>query len=142
MTFREAVSSGFANYTVFSGRAARSEYWLWALFAALGMVAMQILDAALFAQISESGPLPLRSPLNSMFILVTLLPSLAVEARRLHDTDRSGWWLLAALTGIGVVLLLYWAAQEGTRGQNRFGPSPLARHRRGSDPSRARRPSP
>ncbi len=52
--------------------------------------------------------------------------SLALQVRRLHDIDRSGWWLLLALTGIGIVLLLCWAGQEGVPYDNRFGPNPLA----------------
>jgi uncharacterized membrane protein YhaH (DUF805 family) len=124
MNFSQAISAGFANYTVFVGRATRSEYWYWLLFAAIGVLVTKILDAALFAQMSASGPSPLHALLTSIFILVLLLPSFAVEVRRLHDTDRSGWWLLLALSGIGVFLLLYWASQEGTPGDNRFGPSP------------------
>jgi uncharacterized membrane protein YhaH (DUF805 family) len=126
MNFSQAISAGFAKYTVFFGRATRSEYWYWLLFAAIGMLVTRILDAMLFAQMSASGPSPLQSLLSSIFILVLLLPSFAVEVRRLHDTGRTGWWLLLALSGIGVLLLLYWASQEGTPGDNRFGPNPSA----------------
>ncbi len=126
MSFREAISAGFANYIGFSGRAARSEYWFWVLFAAIGMLVTKMVDTALFVELSSTVPSPLYSPLNSIFILVLLLPSLAVEVRRLHDSDRSGWWLLLVLTGIGIIMLLYWAGQEGTPGDNnRFGPNPL-----------------
>jgi uncharacterized membrane protein YhaH (DUF805 family) len=63
---------------------------------------------------------------NPVFSLATLLPSLAVAARRLHDTDRTAWWLLLALTGIGIFVLLVWFCFKGTPGPNRFGPDPLA----------------
>jgi uncharacterized membrane protein YhaH (DUF805 family) len=58
--------------------------------------------------------------------LVLLLPGLAVSARRLHDLDRTAWWLLLLLTGIGVILLIIWDCMRGTQGPNRFGPDPLA----------------
>ena len=58
--------------------------------------------------------------------LVLLLPGLAVSARRLHDLDRTAWWLLLLLTGIGIILLIIWDCMRGTRGPNRFGPDPLA----------------
>jgi uncharacterized membrane protein YhaH (DUF805 family) len=126
MGFSQAISAGFANYTVFSGRATRPEYWFWVLFAVIGMLVTKMVDTALFAELSSTVPSPLHSPLNSILILVLLLPSFALQARRLHDTDRSGWWLLLVLTGIGVFLLLYWASEEGTPGENKFGPNPLA----------------
>jgi uncharacterized membrane protein YhaH (DUF805 family) len=58
--------------------------------------------------------------------LLLLLPGVAVSVRRLHDLDRSGWWLLLTLTGIGIILLLIWDCMRGTPGPNRFGPDPLA----------------
>jgi uncharacterized membrane protein YhaH (DUF805 family) len=124
MNFNQAISAGFTNYTVFSGRATRSEYWFWILFAAVGLLATRALDSAVFVQLSPSVVSPLHSPLNSLFILVSLSPSLAVQARRLHDLDLSGWWLLLVFTGIGVLLLLYWSSREGTPGDNSFGPNP------------------
>ena len=120
MGFGEAIASGFANYVNFSGRAFRSEYWLWVLFTVIGSLVTGILDAAAFGY-SPGGV----SPLNAIFDLVTLLPSLAVGARRLHDIDRSGWWVLITLTIIGIVLLLVWACMRGTPGSNRFGTDPL-----------------
>ena len=121
MNFGQAIASGFANYIAFSGRASRPEYWFWILFAALGMVVTELLDTAVFVR-TPTG----LSPLNVVFIVVLLMPSLALEARRLHDTDRSGWWLLLVFSGIGILLLLYWAGQEGTPDRNRFGPNPVA----------------
>jgi uncharacterized membrane protein YhaH (DUF805 family) len=58
--------------------------------------------------------------------LALMLPGIAVSARRLHDLDRTAWWLLIALTGIGVILLLIWDCMKGTTGSNRFGVDPLA----------------
>jgi uncharacterized membrane protein YhaH (DUF805 family) len=118
MNFFEAVGSVFKNYVNFSGRAARSEYWYWILFALIVTAALRMLDNAIFDDM-ENGPL------QGVFALITLLPALAVGVRRLHDIDRTGWWTLIALTIVGVFLLIYWACQKGTSGPNRFGPDPL-----------------
>ena len=79
-------------------------------------------DAVIF--VYHYGLSPLNSPLSNIFTLVALLPSLAVATRRLHDVDRTGWWMLLVFTGIGIAVLLYWQSQEGTPDRNRFGPNP------------------
>ncbi len=117
MNFTQAIAAGFWNYVNFSGRALRSEYWFWTLFCSIVGVATAILDLVTGFQIT-----------NPVFSLATLLPSLAVAARRLHDTDRTAWWLLLALTGIGIFVLLVWFCFKGTPGPNRFGPDPLTSH--------------
>jgi uncharacterized membrane protein YhaH (DUF805 family) len=122
MNFVQAIKSGFSNYVTFSGRAFRSEYWYWFLFTAIGGLATAALDAAIFGYSLGSGA----SPLNGIFGLITVLPSIAVAARRLHDTDRTAWWLLLAFTGIGTILLIVWFCFKGTPGPNRFGPDSLA----------------
>ena len=120
MNFGEAVASGFANYVAFSGRASRSEFWFWVLFAFSGAVLANIIDGAIFVYH------PGISPLNSAFTLVALLPSISLATRRLHDVDRSGWWMLLVATVMGIIVLLYWFGQEGTTGPNRFGADPTA----------------
>ena len=120
MGFGEAIKAGFSNYVNFSGRAVRSEYWYWALFGVLGAIVALILDMVIFNS-SFGDPHP---PLSTLFDLITLLPSLSVAVRRLQDIDRNGWWILIALTGIGVFVLIYWFCQPGTSGSNRFGPEP------------------
>ncbi len=102
----------------FSGRAVRSEYWYWVLFIVLATLAAGILDAAIF----PNSP---ASPLTSVFDIATFLPGLAVGIRRLHDIDRTGWWVLIALTLIDVILLIYWACKRGTAGANCYGPDPF-----------------
>ncbi|HYA04624.1 MAG TPA: DUF805 domain-containing protein [Xanthobacteraceae bacterium] len=131
MTFIQAVALGFSNYVNFSGRAIRAEFWLWFLFAALGAIITNIIDAAVF--VYHPGMSPLNSPFSNLFTLVALLPSLAVAIRRLHDVDRTGWWMLMVPTGIGIFLLLWWQAQESTSGTNKFGHPPLADGRLRSD---------
>jgi uncharacterized membrane protein YhaH (DUF805 family) len=122
MTFGQAITSGFSNYAAFSGRASQSEFWFWVLFAIIGAIGANIVDSAAF--VYHPGISPLNSPLNSVFTLIMLLPSFAVATRRLHDIDRTGWWLLLVLTGIGIIVLLYWLGQDGTPGANRFGTNP------------------
>jgi len=65
------------------------------------------------------------NPLYTINALVLFIPGIAVAVRRLHDTDRSGWWFLLAFTVIGILLLLYWYVQPGTQGMNRYGYDPL-----------------
>jgi uncharacterized membrane protein YhaH (DUF805 family) len=121
MNFGQAIKSGFSNYVTFSGRAARSEFWYWTLFVVLVTMAAGILDRGLF-DFDEASTTGVFGPLVS---LIFFLPGLAVSVRRLHDLDRSGWWLLLVLTMIGVILLIIWDCIKGTTGPNRFGPDPL-----------------
>ena len=106
------------KYATFSGRARRKEYWLFFLFiTVVGLVASGI-DALL--GFVEMGPV------NLIWSLAVLLPSLAVGARRLHDTGRSGWWLLLYLVPlIGWIVLIVFFCLRGESGMNRFGPDPL-----------------
>ena len=109
------------HYTDFYGRASRSEYWLFVLIFLIIYAAAFAIDYGVFG-IGESG-IP---PLTLIVYLVHFVPGLAVLVRRLHDIDRSGWWLLIAFTVIGIVLLIYWDCLKGTTGPNRFGADPLA----------------
>jgi uncharacterized membrane protein YhaH (DUF805 family) len=117
MTFQQAVKSCFSKYVTFSGRATRSEYWYWVLFATLGSIVALIIDTAVLG-FDPSGA----TPITSIFDLVIALPGIAVGARRMHDMDRTAWWLLLTLTGIGAIVLLIWFCFRGTEGPNRFGP--------------------
>jgi uncharacterized membrane protein YhaH (DUF805 family) len=125
MTFFQAIKSGFINYVGFSTRAARSEYWYWVLFAALLYQAASTIDRIAFldnALVQQWGI----GPFYVLIFLGLLLPGIAVSVRRLHDLDRTGWWLLLWFTIIGGFVLLYWFCLKGTAGTNRFGPDPLA----------------
>jgi uncharacterized membrane protein YhaH (DUF805 family) len=121
MTFQQAVKSCFSKYVTFSGRASRSEYWYWVLFATLGSIVALIIDTAVLG-FDPSGA----TPITSIFDLVIALPGIAVGARRMHDMDRTAWWLLVTLTGIGAIVLLIWFCFRGTEGPNRFGPDQTA----------------
>lgn len=108
MDFTEAVKACFQKYATFSGRSGRPEFWWFFLF--------QVLVYLVTAGISEV--------LYYVAALALLLPSLAVGARRLHDTGKSGWFLLLLFIPIlGFLLLLYWFAQP-TAGPNEYGPAP------------------
>ncbi len=114
MNFGQAIQAGFRNYANGSGRASRSEYWYWTLFATLAQVATDIATG------SE------RSVIAIVVTLALLLPSVAVGIRRLHDIDKTGWLLLLWMIPIvGWIVLLIWACRPGTAGPNRFGPGPL-----------------
>jgi len=117
MNFVEAITSGFRNYVGFSGRAVRSEFWFWILFAFIVGIVAGILDRAIFLDGDEVS-----GPISKIATLVLFLPNLSVLFRRLHDIDRTGWWWLLSFTIIGGFVLIYWACLRGTVGPNRFGP--------------------
>lgn len=123
MNFQQAVRNVLSNYATFTGRARRAEYWWWVLFVILAALVVGILDRALFGRM---GMMHDNGPLSAILSLVLLLPGLAVGARRLHDIDRSGWWLLVGLIPlIGALVLLWWFVTRGTAGPNRFGEDPV-----------------
>ena len=115
--FVDAIRLGFNNYFNFSGRSRRSEYWYWVLFVTVVGAILATIDSSIAGNLSFEDI----GILEGLFILVTLIPGLAVSVRRLHDVNRTGWWLLLILTIIGVFVLLYWACQKGTEGKNTFG---------------------
>jgi len=96
MTFFDAVKACLAKYADFSGRATRAEYW-WFFLAVL---------------LASAAALTVSLKAYSLFTLATLLPMIAVGARRLHDTNRSGWWQLFALVPFGVVVVFIFLAQK------------------------------
>jgi len=109
MSITEAVTVCFKKYADFTGRASRPEFWWFMLATTIGNIILQLLSLTL----------------TVVFVLVTLLPSLAVGARRLHDIGRTGWWLLIGLIPlIGPLVLIVFAVQRGEAGDNRFGPPP------------------
>lgn len=113
LTFAEAVRSVLAQYATFSGRARRSEFWWYQLFGFLVGVVASVLDTTLDTDL-----------VSTVVTLALLVPSLAVGARRLHDTDRTGWWQLIALVPLAglIVLIVFWC-QDSQAGPNGYGPS-------------------
>ncbi len=111
------------NYAVFTGRARRNEYWYFVLFNILISFALTAIDYMVGTFNAETGS----GLLSSLYGLAVLLPGIAVSVRRLHDTERSGWWfLLVFLPCIGPFILLYFFLQDGTAGPNEFGSDPKA----------------
>lgn len=120
MNMIEAVKSSFSKYADFSGRARRAEYWWFSLF---NMIAGFVVTFGLvfaFAETVEEADL-----LSNVYTFAVFLPSLAVGVRRLHDTGRSGWWVLLVFTIVGMIPLLIWSLMKGDEGANAYGPDPL-----------------
>jgi uncharacterized membrane protein YhaH (DUF805 family) len=114
MNMGEAVRSVLTQYATFSGRSPRSEFWYWVLATTIAGIVLGGFDTLIGMGNSM--------PVSSLLGLAILIPNIAVSVRRLHDTDRSGWWLLIILVPIvGWLVLLWFYIQKGTEGTNRFG---------------------
>jgi uncharacterized membrane protein YhaH (DUF805 family) len=102
------------KYAVFDGRARRKEYWMFVLFNIIVSIVLGILGALIKFPIFQI-----------VYGLAVLLPGIGVSIRRLHDTNRSGWWLLIAFVPIvGAIILLIFMVTDGTPGDNKYGPNP------------------
>ena len=124
------------KYAVFSGRARRSEFWFFWLFLIGIEVAFSILIGLAGGSITDpanrfgamSGPAQALFALYALVMLGLLIPSIAVAIRRLHDTNRSAWWILIGLLPIlGALVLIVFYVLDGTPGPNRFGEDPKGR---------------
>jgi uncharacterized membrane protein YhaH (DUF805 family) len=110
------------KYAVFSGRSRRMEYWYFVLFNIIVCIVLEVIDGLLFGTLDSGMGVGL---LSGLYGLAVLIPSLAVTVRRLHDIDRSGWWILIALVPlIGGIVLLVFALLDSTPGTNQYGPNP------------------
>lgn len=118
----EAVRTCLSQYVTFTGRARRSEYWYWLLAVVVAEIVLSIFDTLIgTAYSSFTGGV-----ITTIFIVAIILPSLAVAIRRLHDTGRTGWWvLLGAIPVVGLIVLLVFYAQDSGP-DNEYGPSPKA----------------
>ncbi|KUO14474.1 DUF805 domain-containing protein [Streptomyces dysideae] len=102
------------KYAVFSGRARRKEYWMYTLFYLIFDI---VLSAVGFAIDFPA--------ITAVFAVALLLPSLAVTVRRLHDTGRTGWWILIGIVPlVGLIVMLVFLCSDGQPGQNKYGPNP------------------
>lgn len=111
------------NYANFKGRARRQEYWMFAFVHLMIAVVLSMVDIMIF------GPSNLM--LTSLYMLLVLLPGIAVAVRRLHDTGRSGWWILLALIPVaGIIALIAIMCIEGTPAPNRYGVNPKGHGKR------------
>ena len=113
MNMSQAVRSVLSQYATFSGRARRSEYWFWTLAVFIVSIVGAVIDAITGGYVFQI-----------VIGVATLIPGLAVGARRLHDTGRSGWWqLLALIPLIGAIILIVWYATDSGP-DNSYGPNP------------------
>jgi len=109
------------KYAVFSGRSRRKEYWFFVLFVVIISIVLNIIDGLIGVYDRSMGA----GLLSTIFSLAILIPSIAVSVRRLHDIDRTGWWVLIALVPlVGWIVLLVFHVQDSTPGTNRYGPNP------------------
>lgn len=118
INFFDAIKICFNKYFVIDGRASRSEYWWFFLFNVLFDILCELLDSSMGFEYEEYG----------MFFfvsLITVIPMITVTARRLHDVDKSGWWMLISFTIIGIIPLFIWTISKGEESKNRFGEYPL-----------------
>lgn len=130
MGFSDAVRSVLTNYATFRGRAPRSEFWWFVLFTLIANLVLGLVDSLIVAPILGFSPFSDNGarPLSALFSLAIFVPSLAVGARRLHDTGRSAWWLLIGLVPlIGWLIFVYFAAQRSEAVTTEYGPPPLGR---------------
>ena len=140
MGFREAVTVCIQDYYTFSGRARRPEFWWFFLFVVVGTLLLSAVDAVIFGEGMLLG-------LNGLFGLLTFLPQLAVSWRRMHDTERPGWFnllpvvpflplliidpgdpvpklVLMTMSAVFAIVVLVWLALPSQTMPNRFGPEP------------------
>lgn len=111
------------NYATFSGRARRKEYWYFVLFYMLIFFVLWGIDSAT----GTAGETKDWGLLSGIFSLAMLIPSIAVGVRRLHDTGRSGWWLLLSFIPlVGALVLIFFMVQDSESQTNAYGPSPKA----------------
>jgi len=113
MNLQEAVRSVLSQYAGFTGRARRSEYWYWTLAYLIAYIVAVILDSIIGIQV-----------FTIVLALAAIVPSIAVGVRRLHDTDKSGWWILIGLIPIigTIVLIVFFVTDSGP--DNQYGPNP------------------
>jgi len=126
MDFQTALRSFWKRYRDFRGRSRRSEYWFIQLFLVVTNFSVAIIDLALMGWdvdrfIANGGG----GIVGLVWILVTIVPALAVLVRRLHDTGKSGWWgLVGLLPLVGAIVLLVFTVTDSSPGENKFGISP------------------
>jgi uncharacterized membrane protein YhaH (DUF805 family) len=110
------------KYAVFTGRARRREFWMFTLVNVLISIGLSIIDTILGTDYGAGYGI-----LSTIYSLAVLIPSIAVGVRRLHDTGRTGWWLLIGLVPcVGLIVLIVFYATEGQRGDNQYGADPKA----------------
>lgn len=111
----EYFIGAFKKYADFSGRARRKEYWMFVLFYLIFYIVLAVVDGVILGMPILSG----------IFSLAIIIPSLSIGARRLHDTGKSGWWLLISLVPLVGIILIVFLVQDSVE-DNKYGPNPKA----------------
>ena len=144
MTFGQSNKHVFGNYATFQGRASRSDFWWWYLFTSIGSFVVFIpviprYNDLINSSMNQAGSAAMVMPpitglaalglaLSTIWSLAILIPTIAVAARRLHDTNKSGWllllWFLSCCFGIGAIILIILWILPSTPGPNRYGEGP------------------
>ena len=118
----EYFTGAYKKYADFEGRARRKEYWMFYLFYIIIYIVLAILDGVLGTFIAEQGI----GILSGIFLFASLIPTISIATRRLHDINKSGWWQLIVLVPIvGVFVMLFFLVSKGTEGENDYGEDPL-----------------
>ena len=112
--FGDSIGLFFKNFFAFEGRSSRGAYWWVTLALVILTIITMMIDGILF----PGNP---ATPVSNIFSLLTLVPSISVSVRRLHDIGRSGWWVLLVFTIIGIIPIIFWACKPGDRAENKFG---------------------
>jgi len=121
MSFTESIGTCLRKYVDVNGRGSRSEFWYFQLFLTVLLIISSWIDSAVFGTgLGDYGMV------STVIMLGTLLPSICVSVRRLHDVNKSGWLFLLIFTCIGIIPLIIWWATKGTSGSNEHGDDPLA----------------
>ncbi|MGI9352016.1 MAG: DUF805 domain-containing protein [Rhizobiaceae bacterium] len=129
MSFIQAIKTGFKKYFTVSGRANRREFWYWIAFVSLSLCLALIIDGAILGPaLSEilghedvmAFDQDASNPLSLFLLAIYAFPTLTAAVRRMHDSDISGWWLLIAFTGVGLLPLAYFFVKGAKKGENRF----------------------
>ena len=112
------------KYAVFGGRASRKEFWYFVLFNIFAYYLLWYVD--IFIGWPESREVGYVGVLGTIFTLAILIPTVAVSVRRLHDTNRNGWWFLLGLAPFVSIVFLFFMVQDGQMGENKYGLNPQA----------------
>lgn len=118
VSFTQSINLFFKNYFNFKGRSSRSAYWWWVLASILISIACSTADAII---LSATYSVDTVGPIELLYSLIILIPSISLGFRRMHDVGRSGWWFLIIFTVIGLIPYIYWLCKKSDPEANKYG---------------------
>ena len=122
MSFGQAISSGFKNYAVVQGRSTRSAFWFFYLFVVIVGFAITLIEGLLLDNSFAGG----FGIISTIWFIVIFIPTVSVVVRRLHDTNRSGWWWWIQLVPfVGFIVILVFMVSASSPGENKYGPETI-----------------